>query len=298
MAMDLPTPPIGPSGNVPDPPADARRPAGGAFRFVVAFVLLVLPFFAAYRFSLDTPANDWYLFQGARHTAWILDFVGYRAELEKSARANLTASEVRAALGQPEPASRASAPPLTPWETWQYRARAQRKNPDKSRIVGPQVVFVLRPGLEHELEALEARRDDARGNPGADALNARIRELRTTQAAGMADPELRRSQQGLFYSFYVIPECGAIEVMAIFLAAVLAFPTGWRARAWGLGLGLPVLYVVNLLRLSCLACIGALDAGGAWFAFFHEYVWQAVYVVFVVILWMVWVDSGGRRAPR
>jgi exosortase/archaeosortase family protein len=100
---------------------------------------------------------------------------------------------------------------------------------------------------------------------------------------------------GHAFTFIVVPSCGAIEVMAIFLAAVLAFPATWRHRAWGVALGLPLMYLVNLFRLACLACLGALDKSGAWFNFVHEYVWQAGYVIFVVIVWMAWAELGRER---
>lgn len=94
------------------------------------------------------------------------------------------------------------------------------------------------------------------------------------------------------FTFIVVPSCGAIEVMAIFIAAVIAFPTKWRHRVQGILAGLPLMYVINILRLVCLACLGALDQGGAWFTFVHEYVCQASYVVFVVLVWMAWVELG------
>lgn len=100
---------------------------------------------------------------------------------------------------------------------------------------------------------------------------------------------------GNAFTFIVVPSCGAIEVMAIFFAAVMAFPATWRHRAWGIALGLPLLYLVNILRLACLACLGAIDQSGAWFNFVHEYVWQAGYVIFVVLVWMAWAEWGRER---
>jgi len=101
---------------------------------------------------------------------------------------------------------------------------------------------------------------------------------------------------GFSFTFIVVASCGAIEVMAIFLAALLAFPASWGHRAWGVALGLPLLYLVNILRLVCLACLGAIDQSGAWFDFVHEYVWQAGYVIFVVIVWMAWAELGRERS--
>ena len=83
--------------------------------------------------------------------------------------------------------------------------------------------------------------------------------------------------------------------MAIFLAAILAFPAPWWRRLAGLLIGIPALFWVNAFRLSFLGVIGAWDAGGPRFKFAHEYVWQGIYIVFVVALWMAWVELLVRR---
>ena len=90
-------------------------------------------------------------------------------------------------------------------------------------------------------------------------------------------------------SLIVAPECGAIEVMSIFLAAVLAFPTLARKKLLGVLLGLPLLYGLNVLRVTCLFVIGAWDSDGRYLDFAHHYVWQTIYIVFVVIVWLTWV---------
>ena len=197
------------------PPSQPRR---GPWTFVALFALCAVGLLSGYRYAIDTVANDYYLFTLSRHTAWILDFVGQEATLEKH---------------RPEE--------LSPWESWRDRALPRRANGEN----GPRVNFILKPDYA--------------------------------------------------FTFIVVPSCGAIEVMAIFLSAVLAFPATWRHRAWGMALGLPFMYLVNIVRLVCLACLGAIDQSGAWFNFVHEYVWQAGYVIFVALVWMAWAELGRER---
>lgn len=196
-------------------PPKARR---GPWTFVAVFALCTVGLLGSYRYAIDTVANDWYLFTVSHHTAWILDFVGHEAALEKYRSEG-----------------------LSPWESWRDRALPRPRAGEN----GPRVNFTLRPGSS--------------------------------------------------FTFIVVPSCGAIEVMAIFFAAVMAFPAKWRHRAWGVALGLPLMYLVNIARLACLACLGALDKSGVWFNFVHEYVWQAGYVIFVVIVWMAWAELGRER---
>lgn len=287
--------------NSPQSAAGAdTSPRRGMGRFIAVFVVIVIGLLTGYRYSIDTTANDWYLFQVARHTTWLLDVLGHTADLEKTTGSGLNTAAVRAYLaGTAEPMSDANEAPLTAWERWHYRARKARDGQDNRRIVGPQVNFVLAAGLQHRVTALETQLADnaAEGNPERDALNTRLQALRGEMVAAAGDPDKRRDQQGRFFTFIVVPECGAIEVMAIFFAAVIAFPAPWQHRLAGLAAGLPIMYVVNILRLVCLAFIGALDTDGRWFEFVHEYVWQAVYVIFVVVVWIAWVEFVVRRRP-
>jgi len=91
------------------------------------------------------------------------------------------------------------------------------------------------------------------------------------------------------FSTRIIPDCGAIPSISIFTAAVLAFPARVRYKVVGIVCGLPLLYVVNVCRLTCLALIGA-----HWplpvFKFSHIYVWQTIFIVFVVVIWFFWIE--------
>jgi exosortase/archaeosortase family protein len=106
---------------------------------------------------------------------------------------------------------------------------------------------------------------------------------------GAVDPAARYTSP-VDFRFSVVPDCGAIPSMSIFFSAVLGFPVRWRKRLVGILLGMPALYVVNVLRLACLAFIGAWTDGGKWFVFAHEYVWQGIYLVFVVGIWLLWME--------
>ena len=221
-------------------------------------------------------------------------------------------AEIRATLaaweqGKEGPSSQdiAAAPstPLSAWERFRYRSsRAQREG----RSGGPRVWFVLREGVETELrdtnERLRELRDSMEpGSSGPTAeiqsMEAKVAELQTRLQELRTDPKVHAGELGKYFVFIVVPECGAIEVMAIFLAAVVAFPTRlWRKLA-GIVLGLPIMYFVNVFRLTCLAVVGAMDSSrDRWvFSFAHEYVWQTVYIVFVVAVWLVWIEYVVRR---
>lgn len=85
----------------------------------------------------------------------------------------------------------------------------------------------------------------------------------------------------------VAPACSGAVPTSIYLAAVFAYPTSWRARLIGAGLGIVTIQLVNIVRVSALFLIGL---------FFHEifhdthvYVAQALVVCVAVALWLYWV---------
>lgn len=271
--------------------------------FVAVFMTIVLTLLMGYRYAVETVYNDWYLYQVARHTTAVLSLVGDHAELEhgreklgdpKELRARMAAWSRGAESETPEDYLAASDAPLSAWEAWDYRAMEMRQSNAPGER-GPRVQFIMRRGLAIKVRELEEEVRELEQSPTAtqeqkaqrreelDKMRESLTRMRTDKDTTDDDPTY------MFY-FIVVSECGAIEVMAIFFAAVVAFPTRWSKKLVGLVVGIPAMYAVNIFRLSCLGVIGALDTQHKYFNFAHEYVWQAVYIIFVVAAWMFWVE--------
>jgi exosortase/archaeosortase family protein len=283
-------------------------------RFVSVFVITTLALLTSYRYAIRTRLNDWYLFQAAKHTTMTLDKIGH-AELEPLHYGRYDIQKTRATIAawaagreEPKPEEITAAPRelLTSWERWSYRALEMRRS-DTPRINGPRIYFVLRQGISTEIDAVVGKINELEENliltpeeksTRLTALNEELQTLRKRQQSLRNQADGQEADTSLTFPFILIPECGAIEIMAIFLAAVLAFPTLWWKRFIGLAAGLPIMYGVNVLRLTVLAVIGAMDKSRVWFNFAHEYVWQAVYIIFVVAVWLLWVEYivKGRHA--
>ncbi len=86
----------------------------------------------------------------------------------------------------------------------------------------------------------------------------------------------------------VSPACSGAVPTSIYLAAVLAYPTGWRARALGALIGVVAINFINLFRVIGLFLIGLYVPN-----LFHEthvYVAQALLICVAVAAWMYWVS--------
>ena len=98
------------------------------------------------------------------------------------------------------------------------------------------------------------------------------------------------------FAVRIIEECtGAFEVI-IFVAAVLAFPTSWEKRAIGLGFGIPLLYLFNVLRILVLVVVGRHQP--SIFEFMHVYFWQATLILMITSVWLLWIFKVVRHGEE
>jgi exosortase/archaeosortase family protein len=89
-------------------------------------------------------------------------------------------------------------------------------------------------------------------------------------------------------------DCNGTWAFAIFLAAVLAVPSPWRAKTWAVGLGVPTLWVINTIRVVTLYYVALYVP--AMFEPLHLYVWQFLIIAAALVLLMAWAELFLRPA--
>jgi exosortase/archaeosortase family protein len=87
-------------------------------------------------------------------------------------------------------------------------------------------------------------------------------------------------------SLTVAKNCDAMDVNILFAAAVVASPAPWSRRALGLLFGLPVLIVVNVVRIASLYFV-EVHAHRA-FEVVHAEVWPLALVAVTVTAFLLW----------
>jgi len=88
------------------------------------------------------------------------------------------------------------------------------------------------------------------------------------------------------FSITVRRGCDAIQPMALFVSALVAFPASIRSKVPAIFLGLAALATLNLARIVTLYIIGL-----KWpklFHLMHVDVWQAVFIFLALLLWICW----------
>ena len=99
------------------------------------------------------------------------------------------------------------------------------------------------------------------------------------------------SESNLAYNGFgvqIVEACDGILPAIIYLSAVLAFPSRWIDKGWGILIGFPAIFLINLTRLVTLMFVGA-----NWpdlFEQVHIYVWQALVIALAMVVWVFWAE--------
>lgn len=91
------------------------------------------------------------------------------------------------------------------------------------------------------------------------------------------------------FSVEVVGECTGLYEMLIFLAAMIAYPAGWKKKLMGAALGIPFLYAVNMVRMVFIMVVG--NWSPKTFDFMHLYFWQVAMILIIVSAWVLWIEK-------
>jgi exosortase H (IPTLxxWG-CTERM-specific) len=90
--------------------------------------------------------------------------------------------------------------------------------------------------------------------------------------------------------------CNGVEATIVLIAAIIAFPAGWRARLMAIGLGFLAIQVMNLTRIISLFYLGNWNM--EFFSWIHLYLWPALIMLDVLIVFVVYLRYlSGKKNP-
>lgn len=90
----------------------------------------------------------------------------------------------------------------------------------------------------------------------------------------------------------IVAGCSGVEAIIILVSAVLAFPSPWKHKLAGIGIGFLAIQSLNVVRLISLYYLN--EWNHVWFEWFHLYLWQALIILDALVFWLVWL----RWLPR
>jgi exosortase/archaeosortase family protein len=95
------------------------------------------------------------------------------------------------------------------------------------------------------------------------------------------------------FAYEIAYTCTGFLPVVTFLVCGLAYPVAWRARWIGVMIGIPVLWIINLLRLVGLFYIGVYFPST--FAWAHEVAGEIFLGAAFIGLWLGWVGWSSSR---
>ena len=101
--------------------------------------------------------------------------------------------------------------------------------------------------------------------------------------------------QGATFAVAVRRGCDPLEPIALFGAAVIAFPAPSRRKAMGLAIGAALLFTLNVLRIVSLYWLGRHKS--VWFETVHLELWPAFFIIVSLSLWVLWLIWIRRTQP-
>tara|TARA_R110002110_G_scaffold205066_7_gene416882 strand:+ start:7262 stop:7777 length:516 start_codon:yes stop_codon:yes gene_type:complete len=88
--------------------------------------------------------------------------------------------------------------------------------------------------------------------------------------------------------------CNGVEATIILIAAVLAFPAGWRARIAAILLGFIAIQAMNIVRIISLFYLG--DWNFDVFSWVHLYLWPTLIMLDVLVVFILYLRYLARNA--
>jgi exosortase H (IPTLxxWG-CTERM-specific) len=98
------------------------------------------------------------------------------------------------------------------------------------------------------------------------------------------------------FSIEIIEECTGLYEMLLLGAAILAYPATWKSKGLGILIGLPLIYLFNIIRIMFLAVVGVHFR--SLFNFMHIYFWQATLVIMIATVWLLWIRLVASREKK
>ena len=89
------------------------------------------------------------------------------------------------------------------------------------------------------------------------------------------------------FSMGIIAACTGIVPIAIYIAAVVAYPATIRQKLLGIALGVIGIGVINIIRTTILFVLGAHSP--SFFDTAHYLIFQSLMIMIAVLLWLFWV---------
>lgn len=110
----------------------------------------------------------------------------------------------------------------------------------------------------------------------------------------LEENKLIRFQNGGFVA--INHGCSGLKPILQFLLLMIIFPGPWKHKAWFIPLGVLLVHLTNLFRISGLAVV-TITIPQYW-DFLHDYFFRPAFYVVIFMLWVWWVERYKNKPAR
>jgi exosortase H (IPTLxxWG-CTERM-specific) len=89
------------------------------------------------------------------------------------------------------------------------------------------------------------------------------------------------------FSVSIQSGCNGVEAILVLIAAMLAFPSPWKLKLYGIIGGFFAVEILNIIRIISLFYLGQWNMD--LFEWAHLYIWQALIMLDVLFIFLVWL---------
>ena len=89
------------------------------------------------------------------------------------------------------------------------------------------------------------------------------------------------------FSVSIQSGCNGVEAVLVLIAAIVAFPSPWKYKFWGIITGFFAVELLNIVRIISLFYLGQWNMHI--FEWAHLYIWQALIMLDVLIIFLFWL---------
>jgi len=84
--------------------------------------------------------------------------------------------------------------------------------------------------------------------------------------------------------------CSGLKQFLQWIVLMSFFPGPWKHKAWFVPLGLLIIHIINVMRITMLSTYLHYEPSQTSWTFAHDYLLRPFFYVVMFLLWVVWVE--------
>jgi exosortase family protein XrtF len=114
--------------------------------------------------------------------------------------------------------------------------------------------------------------------------------------------EIDRNDESMQFYFpnqcmmYINESCSGLKQMLQFSLLLLIIPGPWKKKLWFIPLGVLMMHLTNLFRVTGLAVV-MMNRPEYW-NFSHDYIFRPLFYVVIFALWLIWVEKMAKKKKQ